>query len=145
MNRIVCDGVSSFHIDFHKNLACPKLTCQDFYYKRRLTTYAFGIFSGETKQDTVYIWPETVGPKNPDTVVSCLDYHWRTTERENRKWLNFWSDNTRYVRGFCSIWSVPIFKSIRIPYSYLHPRHQVNSYKTIGFPLPILLICVVKL
>lgn len=105
MNRIVCDGVSSFHIDFHKNLTCPKLTCQDFYYRRRLTTYAFGIFSGETKKDSVYIWPETVGPKNPDTVVSCIDYHWRTIERENRKWLNLWSDNTRYVYGFCSIWS----------------------------------------
>ena len=83
MNRVACDGVSSFHFDFHKNLACPKLTCQDFYYRIKLTTYAFGMFSGETKQDTVYIWPETVGPKNPDTVVSCLDYHFRRAKIEN--------------------------------------------------------------
>lgn len=95
MNRIACDGVSAFHFDFHKNLSCPKLTCQDYYYSSKLTTYAFGVYRGETKEDSVYIWPQTIGPKNPDTVVSCLDLHLRENERQNKKWNIFWADNTR--------------------------------------------------
>ena len=54
-----------------------------------------GIYSGETKKDFVYIWPKTLGPKNPDTVVSCLDLHLRRNEEENRKWSIFYGDNTR--------------------------------------------------
>lgn len=95
MNRELVDGVSTFHFDFHKNLACPKLSCQESYYSSKLTTYAFGIHSGETGKGTVYIWPESVAPKHPDTLLSCLDLHLKETETENRAWNIFWADNTR--------------------------------------------------
>ena len=96
MDRVeLSDGVSSFHFDFHKNISSPKLSCQDSYYASKLTTYAFGIHSGETQQGTVYIWPESVAPKHPDTLLSCLDRHLREVENENRKWCVFWADNTR--------------------------------------------------
>jgi len=42
MNRDLTDGVSSFHLDFHKNLSCPKLSCQESYYASKLSIYAFG-------------------------------------------------------------------------------------------------------
>lgn len=93
-NRALVDGVSSFHIDFQKNLLCPKLTCSDHYYASKLTVYGFGVHSGESSKGTVYLWPETIAPKNPDTLLSCLDIHLRETEEKNRRWNIFWADNT---------------------------------------------------
>lgn len=95
MARELSDGVSCFHFDFHKNLNCPKLTCQESYYSSKLTTYAFGVHSGETRKGTVYVWPECIAPKHPDTLLSCLDFHLKETEEENRAWSIFWADNTR--------------------------------------------------
>lgn len=95
MNRDPSDGVTTFHFDFHKNLNCPKLSCQQAYYASKLTTYAFGIYSSETKKTTTYIWPENIAPKHPDTVVSCLDYHLREAEIPNNTWSIFYCDNTR--------------------------------------------------
>lgn len=89
------DGVSSFHIDFQKNISFPKLSCQESYYSSKLTTYAFGIHSGESRNGTVYVWPETTAPKHPDTLLSCLHCHLNETEDVNRKWNIFWADNTR--------------------------------------------------
>ena len=95
MNRELSDGVSSFHFDFHKNLCCPKLSCQEAYYSRKLTTYAFGIHSGETDKGSAYVWPESVAPEHPNTLLSCIDFHLSEVEPENRKWNIFWADNTR--------------------------------------------------
>ena len=95
MNRVACDGVSAFHFDFHKNLLCPKLTCQDYYYSSKLTTYASGVYSGERKERSVYIWPQNIGPKNPDTVVLCIDLLLRENEGQNKKFNIFWAGNTR--------------------------------------------------
>jgi len=95
MDRELSDGVSSFHLDFLKNISCPKLSCQESYYSSKLTTYAFGIHSGESGKGTVYVWPETVAPKHPDTLLSCLNRHLQETEEANRKWNIFWADNAR--------------------------------------------------
>lgn len=95
MQQGICDGVSSFHFDFQKNICCPKLSCQQSYYSSKLTTYAFGIHSGETQKATVYIWPENVAPKHPDTLLSCLDRHLHEIEEQQRRWAIFWADNTR--------------------------------------------------
>lgn len=95
MQQELSDGVSSFHFDFQKNICCPKLSCQESYYSSKLTTYAFGIHSGETQKAAVYVWPESVAPKHPDTLLSCLDRHLQETEEEHRKWCIFWADNTR--------------------------------------------------
>lgn len=95
MNHELSDGVSTFHFDFQKNISCPKLSCQESYYSSKLTTYAFGIHSGETEKGAVYIWPETIAPKHPDTLLSCLNHHLQETEEANRTWNIFWADNTR--------------------------------------------------
>jgi len=95
MDRELSNGVSAFHFDFLKNINCPKLSCQESYYSSKLTTYAFGIHSAETERGTVYTWPETVAPKNPDTVLSCLDRHLAEIEEEHRRWCIFYADNTR--------------------------------------------------
>lgn len=95
MARELSDGVSCFHFDFHKNLNCPKLTCQESYYSSKLTTYVFGVHSGEARKGTAYVWPESIAPKHPDTLLSCLDFHLKKTEEENRAWNIFWADNTR--------------------------------------------------
>lgn len=89
------DGVSSFHFDFFKNINCPKLACSESYYSSKLATYAFGVHSGETRKGTVYVWPECIAPKHPDSLLSCLDFHLKVKEEENRAWNIFWADNTR--------------------------------------------------
>lgn len=93
--QISGDGVSTFHLDFLKNLSCPKLSCQEAYYSSKLTTYAFGVHNGHNEKGTVYVWPETVAPKHPDTILSCLDRHLSENEENNRDWCIFWADNTR--------------------------------------------------
>ena len=95
MGHELSDGVSTFHFDFHKNISCPKLTCQEYYYSSKLTTYAFGVYSGETGKGSAYIWPETVAPKHPDSLLSCINHHLKETEEANRTWNIFWADNTR--------------------------------------------------
>lgn len=126
------DGVSTFHFDFHKNIGCPKLTCQESYYASKLTTYAFGIHSGETKKGTVYIWPETVAPKHPDTLLSCLDFHLKQTEEENRAWNIFWADNTRSQNKNYTV--VMYFENLvssgarkRIDYKFLVAGHSYGE------------------
>lgn len=95
MERVLSDGITTYHFDFHKNLVCPKLSCQEAYYASKLATYAFGIHSSETGKGTTYIWPETVAPKHPDTLLSCLNFHLTEVEETNRTWNIFWADNTR--------------------------------------------------
>lgn len=82
-------------MDFHKNVTLPKLTSQQTYYFRKLKMYDFGIHSAETKKGTTYAWSECIARKNPETLVSCVDFHLRQTEPENRKWNVFWADNAR--------------------------------------------------
>lgn len=95
MNNNLIDGVTTFHFDFNKNFNCPKLSCQQAYYASKLSTYSLGIYSSETKKTTTYIWPETIAPKHPDTLVSCLDHHLRIAEIPNHTWSIFYCDNTR--------------------------------------------------
>lgn len=129
MERELSDGVSSFHFDFHKNISCPKLSCQESYYASKLTTYAFGIHSGETQKGTVYLWPESVAPKHPDTLLSCLDLHLQEVENENRKWCVFWADNTRSQNKNYTV--VMYFENLvfsgarqRIDYKFFIPGHS---------------------
>jgi len=129
MQRELSDGVSSFHFDFHKNISCPKLSCQQSYYSSKLTTYAFGIHSGETEKGTVYVWPESVAPKHPDTLLSCLDRHLQETEEENRKWCIFWADNARsqnknYTVAMYLNNLVSSGARERIDYKFLIPGHS---------------------
>lgn len=95
MIRELKNGVTTFHFDFNKNISCPKLSCQQSYYSSKLATYSFGIYSSETKRTTTYIWDESVAPKHPDTMVSCLDYHMREYEQPNHAWSILYCDNTR--------------------------------------------------
>jgi len=132
MNRELSDGVSSFHFDFHKNLVCPKLSCQEAYYACKLTTYAFGIHSGETGKGTAYVWSETVAPKHPNTLLSCIDYHISEIEEENRKWNIFWADNTRAQNKNYTV--VMFFENLvssgireRIDYKFLIPGHSFGE------------------
>ena len=129
MNRQLTDGVSVFHFDFHKNIPCPKLSCQESYYASKLTTYAFGIHSGETAKGTTYVWPESIAPKNPDSLMSCLYLHLTETEEKNRSWNIFWADNTRSQNKNYSV--VMFFDHLvssgfrkRIDYKFLIPGHS---------------------
>ena len=129
MNRQLTDGVSVFHFDFHKNIQCPKLLCQESYYASKLTTYAFGIHSGETAKGTTYVWPESIAPKTPDSLMSCLYLHLTETEEKNRSWNIFWADNTRSQNKNYSV--VMFFDHLvssgfrkRIDYKFLIPGHS---------------------
>ena len=129
MHRQLTDGVSTFHFDFHKNINCPKLSCQQSYYASKLSTYAFGIHSGETTKGTTYLWPETIAAKNPDALLSCLYLHLTETEEKNRSWNIFWADNTRSQNKNYTV--VMFFDHLvtsgfrkRIDYKFMIPGHS---------------------
>lgn len=129
MDRDLSDGVTTFHYDFHKNLGCPKLSCQVAYYTRKLKTYSFGLHSGETGKGTTYVWPETIAPKHPDTLLSCLNFHLTEVEEENRAWNIFWADNTRSQNKNYTV--IMYFENLvdsgfrkRIDYKFLIPGHS---------------------
>ena len=126
------DGVSVFHMDFHKNVTIPKLTANRTYYSRKLKLYAFGIHSAETNKGTTYAWTECTAAKNPETLVSCLDTHLRHTEPHNRKWNVFWADNTRsqnknHTVVFYFDYLVACGFRERIDYKFLEPGHSFGA------------------
>lgn len=132
MNRPLSDGISTFHFDFHKNILCPKLSCQESYYASKLTTYAFGVHSGETAKGTTYVWPETVAPKNPDSLLSCLHLHLTEVEEKNRSWNIFWADNTRsqnknYTVVMYFDYLVETGFRQRIDYKFFIPGHSYGA------------------
>ena len=80
------------HLDFHKTIQLPKLTSQDAYFKRRLTTRLFGVFHANRKKLHAYVYPATVGGEGPDEVMSCLDLFLQT-QAAGLKHLVLWADN----------------------------------------------------
>ena len=80
------------HLDFHKTIQVPKLTSQDAYFKRRLTTRLFGIFSANEKRLHAYVYPQTIGGEGPDEVISCLDL-FLNTQAVCFNHLVLWADN----------------------------------------------------
>ena len=91
----LADGVAVLNHDCLKNLSCPVKTANLQYFESKLTVYAFGIHSAESRKDTVYSWPEYLAPKNPSSLVSILEHHFATNEEDRKKWLIQFADNTR--------------------------------------------------
>ena len=81
------------HLDFHKNIQIPKLSSQDAYYKKRLTTRLFGIFHANHKVLHAYIYPSTVGGEGPDEVISFLDLFLKRSQTAGFEHLVLWADN----------------------------------------------------
>ncbi|XP_072401358.1 uncharacterized protein [Diabrotica undecimpunctata] len=59
-------------LDYQKNLNLPNITTNDAYYKRQLTFISFNIHVMSTNQPIFYCYPETVGGKGSNEVVSFL-------------------------------------------------------------------------
>lgn len=132
MDCDLSDGVTTYHYDFHKNLVCPRLSCQKAYYASKLSTYAFGVHSSETGKTTTYIWPENIAPKNPDTLLSALNYHLNEVEEKNRAWNIFWADNTRSQNKNYTV--IMYFENLvasgfrkRIDYKFFIPGHSFGA------------------
>ncbi|XP_072390766.1 uncharacterized protein [Diabrotica undecimpunctata] len=71
MQNVNCEAVS---MDFEKNLSTPNIPTNDVYYKRQLTLHSFNIHVLSTGNATFYCFPETIGGKGSNEVVSFLHH-----------------------------------------------------------------------
>lgn len=60
-------------MDFQKNLPCPNITTNLVYYKRQLSVYSFNIHRLSDNKSCFYVYPESVGNKGSNEVVSFLN------------------------------------------------------------------------
>ena len=79
-------------LDFHKSLQIPKISSQDAYFCKRLTTRLFGIFDAGSKKLHAFIYPCTVAGEGPDEVISMLDFL-LTRLQTGFNHLILWADN----------------------------------------------------
>ncbi|PSN42801.1 hypothetical protein C0J52_20545 [Blattella germanica] len=66
------EDYESITMDFQKNLHLPNISTNDVYYRRQLSLYSFNIHVLSTSESFFYCYPETVGGKGSDEVVSML-------------------------------------------------------------------------
>lgn len=87
--------VCPIHIDFHKSLKCPKLTCASAYRSGKLTIRVLGIYNGKKEILHAFCWTEVDGGKGPLEILSCLQrLIYEFNDFDGCKWLQIWSDNT---------------------------------------------------
>jgi len=66
--------IEAVAMDFQKNLPIPNFPTNDVYYKRQLTLNSFNIHVLSTGSATFYAYPETIGGKGSNEVVSFLHH-----------------------------------------------------------------------
>ena len=61
-------------MDFHKSLATPKVSSQDWYYSKKLWTNLLGIYCANDDTINCFLYDETTGGVGPNEAISLLDY-----------------------------------------------------------------------
>ena len=83
-------------MDFHKSLATPKVSSQDWYYSKKLRTNLLGIYCANDDTINCFLYDETTGGVGPNEAISLLDY--LLTDLESRigghDQLIIWCDNS---------------------------------------------------
>ena len=86
----------TLQMDFHKSLATPKVSSQDWYYSKKPRTNLLGIYCANDDTINCFIYDETTGGVGPNEAISLLDY--LLTDLENRigghDQLIIWCDNS---------------------------------------------------
>lgn len=59
-------------LDYQKNISLPNVTTNDAYYNRQLSMYSFNIHILSSGKSVFYTYPETVGKKGSNEVISFL-------------------------------------------------------------------------
>ena len=62
-------------MDYQKNLPTPNITTSMVYYKRQLSMYSFNMHRLSDNDVVIYAYPETVGCKGSNEVVSFLNHY----------------------------------------------------------------------
>ena len=86
----------TLQMDFHKSLATPRVSSQDWYYSRKLRTNLLGIYCANDDTINCFLYDETTGGVGPNEAISLLDY--LLTDLESRigghDQLIIWWDNS---------------------------------------------------
>ena len=61
-------------MDFHKSLATPKVSSQDWYYSKKLQTNLLEIYCAHDDTINCFLHDETTGGVGPNEAISLLDY-----------------------------------------------------------------------
>lgn len=59
-------------LDYQKNVSLPNVTTNDVYYNRQLSMYSFNIHILSSGESVFYTYPETIGKKGSNEVISFL-------------------------------------------------------------------------
>lgn len=68
-------NTESICMDFQRNLPCPNISTNVVYYKRQLSLYLFNIHRLSDSNAVFYAYPETIGKKGSNEVVSFLHHY----------------------------------------------------------------------
>ena len=62
-------------IDYQKNLSLPLTGVSQEFYKRQLWIHSFCIHDNVTNDATMFLYAEHYAKKEPNEVISCLNYY----------------------------------------------------------------------
>ena len=68
-------NISCISFDFEQNLPLPHIPTNDIFYLWQLWLHVFCVHNSQDDSSTMYSWPETVGHRGANEVVSCLDHY----------------------------------------------------------------------
>lgn len=118
------DSIASYHVDFEKNLPAPKLAISESYYCRNFYTYGLGIYSAYHKKTAMIMYPEYVGHKTANDIISLLNLFF-TSHRMGRtgcKHLIIYCDNcsnnkNHAIMQYCDfLVSAKMFDTVQVKY-----------------------------
>lgn len=78
-----------------QNLPCPHIPTSDVFYKRQLWLYVMSVYSGKTSKSIMYTWPENIGKKGCNEVISVINHHIEAFVPETVKKLYIFTDSCR--------------------------------------------------
>lgn len=87
------DGTEYICSDMCGVLQTPQVKTNQAFYLRKLKTLAYGIFSGQASQHSLFFWDETVANKGANEVLSCA-HSFFLRRRTGATKLSWWADNT---------------------------------------------------
>ena len=127
------DGFTSTltqQLDFDKSLKTPKVPTRDAYYSARVRTHLLGIYCANDGKMHCCFYDETTGTREPNKVISLLDYLLQRLQNELERHEHFiiWSDNAPWQFKECFIFSyldyiVRLGKFLRVDFKFLLQRH----------------------
>lgn len=116
--------------DLEKVLQTPQSEVSSFYYKRKLLTYNFTIYTG-TKEGYCFMWDESIGKRGSNEISTCILKFIKIMKERGIKEFSFYSDNCagqNRNRFIYSMWEYAAYTiKVNIVHTFLEKGHTQNE------------------